>query len=348
MMIALKTGDILAEDVEALVNTVNCVGVMGRGIALQFKRAFPDNFRAYVAACKRQEVRIGQMFFYEPNTLQNPKYIINFPTKYHWRSPSRLEYIEAGLDTLVKEVNSRQIRSLAIPPLGCGLGGLSWDDVKPRILEAVEKLEKCEHVVIFEPDEISERRFVTSPDKPKMTPGRAALIGLIDRYLKGLLDPFVTLLEVHKLMYFMQEVVGEDLRLRYKPAPYGPYADNLRPVLRKIEGHFLVGYGDGGEEPDRQITLLPGALEQAQQRLATQPETLQRFEHVSSLIEGFESSFGLELLSTVHWVMQESNSYEEVIKRTYAWGERKKQFTERQIRLAVDVLTQKNLASLSQ
>ena len=123
-MIKYKTGDILAEDAEALVNTVNCVGVMGRGIALQFKRAFPENFKAYAARCKRGEMQPGQVFVFETGQLTNPHYIINFPTKRHWRGKSRLEDIEAGLVSLATEIRTRGIRSIAIPPAWQRVGRL--------------------------------------------------------------------------------------------------------------------------------------------------------------------------------------------------------------------------------
>ena len=177
---------------------------------------------------------------------------------------------------------------------------------------------------------------------PTMTSGRAALIGLMDRYLKGLLDPFVTLLEVHKLMYFLQES-GEPLRLSYTKAPYGPYADNLRHVLNAIEGYFISGYADGGDMPGKQLELVPGALQEAEKYLQNCPETRGRFERLSNLVNGFESSFGLELLSTVHWVIEKENARtsQDVIRQTHAWGGRKKQFSERQIKLATSILSNK-------
>src|SRR6266446_2915424 len=119
-MIKFRTGDILEADAEALVNTVNCVGIMGRGVALQFKNAYPENFKAYQSACARGEVQPGRMFVFETGQLTHPKYIINFPTKRHWRGKSRIEDIEAGLKALVEELQSRNIRSVAIPPLGSG------------------------------------------------------------------------------------------------------------------------------------------------------------------------------------------------------------------------------------
>ena len=239
-MIELTCGDILKSEADALVNTVNCVGVMGRGIALQFKNMYPDNFKAYAVACKRETVQPGRMFVYETGQLTSPRFIINFPTKRHWRGKSRIEDIDAGLADLVKVVRDKGIRSIAIPPLGAGLGGLDWNEVRPRIEHMLTTLADV-RVLVFEPNGApTNDKMVHVREVPKMTEGRAALVELMQRYLGGLLDPFITLLEVHKLMYFMQEA-GEPLRLRYVKAPYGPYAENLRHVLRAVEGHLIAG-----------------------------------------------------------------------------------------------------------
>ncbi len=338
-MIEYKTGDILAEDVEAMVNTVNCVGFMGRGIALQFKKAWPENFKAYAAACRRREVQPGRMFVYETGRLTPPRFIINFPTKRHWRGKSRIEDIEAGLEALVVEIRARGIRSIAVPPLGAGLGGLDWAEVRARVERAMEDLVEVT-VVVFEPH----RAFTPSRPRrtakvPAMTPGRAALVGLMDRYLAGLLDPFVSLLELHKLMYFMQEA-GEPLRLRLAKGPFGPYAENLRHVLGEIDGYYVSGYGDGGDAPDKIVELVPGAVEDARAMLAERPETQERFDRVAKLVKGFESPFGLELLATVHWVMKHEGtiSEEDVVARTLEWGERKRRFSRQQILIARRVL----------
>lgn len=341
-MIAYKTGNILTEDAEALVNTVNCIGIMGRGIALQFKKAFPENYRSYAAACKRNEVQPGRMLVSETGQLTNPRYIINFPTKRHWRGKSRMEDIDAGLVALAEEIRSRNIRSIAIPPLGSGLGGLDWSEVRPRIEAALRKLSDLK-VVIFEPGGAqADARVNRSTDVPRMTAGRAALVGLMHRYLGGLLDPFVTLLEVHKLMYFMQ-AADEPLRLNFTKGPYGPYAENLRHVLNAIEGHLVSGYADGGDAPDKQLKLVPGALEDARAFLENKAGTQAHFEKVCDLVEGFESPFGLELLSTVHWIVsrEQVQSVDDVVRRTYAWSKRKKQFSRRQLELAIDVLSRK-------
>ncbi len=339
-MIEYKTGDILAENTEALVNTVNCVGVMGRGIALQFKRAFPENFKAYAARCKHNEMQPGRVFVFKTGQVLPPRYIVNFPTKRHWRGKSRMEDIESGLASLAEEIRSRGIRSIAIPPLGSGLGGLDWPEVRDRMHAVLEELDDVK-VVVFEPGGgPKDERPNRSSKAPKMTPGRAALVGLMDRYLYGLLDPFVTLLEVHKLMYFMQ-TAGEPLKLRFAKGHYGPYAENLRHLLNAVEGHLVSGYTAGGDAPDKQLELVPGAIEDARSFLASKAETRARFERVSALVEGFESSFGLELLSTVHWVVNEEKprTFEGVIEGSYAWNERKKQFSRRQLKIAVEVLS---------
>jgi O-acetyl-ADP-ribose deacetylase (regulator of RNase III) len=341
-MIEWMKGDILAANAEALVNTVNCVGIMGRGIALQFRKAFPDNFKAYRAACERGEVRPGSMFVFETGQLTNPRYIINFPTKRHWKGKSRIEDIEAGLVALADTVAQLGVGSIAVPPLGCGLGGLSWSEVRPRIERALSRFPNL-RALVFEPSGTPDPRTMTKTAKvPNMTVGRAALIGLMNRYLAGLMDPFVSLLELHKLMYFMQEA-GEPLRLRYTKALYGPYSENLRQVLTTIEGHFISGYADAGDAPDKQIEVVPGAVDEAINFLEKHGATRQRFDRVVDLVEGFGTPFGMELLSTVHWVAsQEGASTSEIaIDRTHAWNGRKRMFTSDQIRLAWNVLVNK-------
>jgi O-acetyl-ADP-ribose deacetylase (regulator of RNase III) len=298
VMITLTRGNILEARTEALVNTVNTVGVMGKGIALQFKRAFPENYLFYTRACERGEVQPGRMLVFETGWMSPPRYIINFPTKRHWRSPSRIEDVETGLHSLVQEITSRRIRSIALPPLGCGNGGLDWNEVRPRIEQAVAHLEDVD-VRLYEPGGTPDPRFM--PDrrkKPPLTPARAILIELLFRY--GELGFSRTLLEAQKLAYFLQET-GEPLKLRYVRGKYGPYAHNLDKALQQLEGHYIVGLGDAAH-PRAEIDLLPGAVEEARKILSAQPESRQRFDRVASLIEGFETPYGLELLASVHWV----------------------------------------------
>lgn len=332
-------GDILESGAEALVNTVNCVGVMGRGVALQFKKAFPANFKAYELACAAGEVEPGRMFVTETGFLANPKFIVNFPTKRHWKGKSQLADIDSGLIALRREIAERKIRSIALPPLGCGLGGLDWSIVRPRIIQALSGIPGLE-VYLYEPvGAPSADRMVRGSTAPGMTIGRAVLIELMARYLSAVLDPAISLLEIHKLLYFMQES-GEPLRLNYTKALYGPYATNLRHVLTAIEGHYLSGYGDAEDSPTKTIEILPGATEQAARYLASAAETLARFDRVSNLIHGFETPYGLELLATVHWVStrESATTLDAVVAHTYAWNDRKRAFTRDQIDVAHNAL----------
>ncbi len=335
MMIHYTAGDILKADVEAIVNTVNCVGVMGRGIALQFKKAWPENFKAYKLACDAGEVEIGKLNVFATGQLANPRFVVNFPTKRHWRGASRMEDIESGLVALKQWIQESQVKSIAIPPLGAGLGGLDWSKVKAKIEKALSPLESVD-IHIYEPKGAPENdRMVRNKKAPKMTAGRAALIELMRRYLDGLLDPSISLLEVHKLMYFMQEF-GEPLRLKFTKALYGPYAENLRHVFNEIEGHYVSGYADGGDKPDKILKLVPGAVNEAEEFLRSNPQTQERFDRVSKLVEGFESPFGLELLATTHWVIKHeaAKAPDAITEQIYQWGARKREFTPRQISLA--------------
>ena len=149
-MITLATGDLLNAPAEALVNTVNTAGVMGKGIALMFKRRFPENYKNYVAACFAGDVRVGRMFVCPVSELGGPKWIINFPTKEHWRNPSKLEWVISGLNALKDVIRERKIRSIAIPPLGCGNGGLDWKVVRPLIENAFQQFPDV-NVIIYEP-----------------------------------------------------------------------------------------------------------------------------------------------------------------------------------------------------
>jgi O-acetyl-ADP-ribose deacetylase (regulator of RNase III) len=327
-MIQLTEGNLLKAPAEALVNTVNTEGVMGKGIALQFRQTFPAMFRAYVDACKAGAVRLGQMDVHDLGGLaEGPRWIINFPTKGHWRSRSRLADIDAGLVDLIATVRRLGLRSIAVPPLGCGHGGLDWAQVRPRIERAFAAVPEVT-VLLYPPAGApAAAEMPNRTERPQLTVARATLIALMDRYLGGLLDPFVSLLEVHKLMYFMHES-GQELRLSYSQGLYGPYAQNLRQVLIRLEGHFLQGYGDGEDAPSKPIELLPGAVDAARDFLAGHVDVQQRMDRVAELIEGYEDPYGMELLSSVHWVMcHDSAARDEVsaaVKAVHAWSERKR------------------------
>lgn len=346
-MIRQAQGNLLQADVDALVNTVNTVGVMGKGIALQFKRVFPAMFKDYAKAAKNGELRLGSMHVWPTGSMSGPRFVINFPTKGHWKASSRLADVERGLDDLVRVIRAEGIRSIAVPPLGCGNGGLDWSVVEPLIRRKMGPLEDVE-VLLFAPAGApAAAAMPTAAAAPRMSAGRAALIGLLASYSRhALAEP--SLIEAQKLMYFLQ-VAGEPLRLEFQGHHYGPYADNLRHVLREVEGHYLSGFGDGATpvlhaEP---LTLLPGAEDAARPLLEQHPETSQRIDRVLDLIEGFESAYSLELLATVHWLLhhERASDLEALIAGVQAWSPRKgRMFTADHIRIAVEALESRGWA----
>lgn len=325
MTIHTTYGDLLRQDdVDAIVNTVNCVGVMGKGIALQFKNKWPANFAAYHAACKAGQVRPGRMMVFDAGAYAQPHFIINFPTKDHWRGNSQLSFIQDGLKDLVAQVRALGIRSLAMPPLGCGNGGLDWRDVKPLIEAAVADLPDVE-VRLFEPGAApAAKDMVVRTHRPKMTAGRAAILKSIDTYRD--LDYGLTKIEVQKLGYFLQ-VAGQDLGLRFEKHLYGPYSDQLRHALQRMDGHFIMGLGDGSV--DAEIAPIQDALTEADVFLAEQGDAAlrDRLARLQRLIEGFQSPYGMELLSTVHWVAEQegaAQSPQAALAAVQQWNTRKK------------------------
>lgn len=300
-MIEFTQGNLLEANAEALVNTVNTDGVMGKGIALQFKRAFPSTFLVYEREARAGRLATGKVLIDEVRGLHGPRFIIHFPTKRHWRNPSKLSYIDEGLVSLIAEVRRLGIRSIAVPPLGCGNGGLAWSDVLPRIQAAFAEVPEVK-VLLFAPAGAPPaNEMPTRTSRPKMTAGRAAMVAAMGRYRGTGFDYPLTLLEVQKLAYFMQSA-GQPLKLEFTQGSYGPYADELRNVLNRMEGHFVQGWGAGDNKPEQPIQVLADAVAEAELFLATDAEVQKRFKAVADLIEDFETPFGMELLSTVHWV----------------------------------------------
>ncbi len=320
-MIEPTKGNLLEADADALVNTVNCVGVMGKGIALQFKNAFPDNFLAYERACRHHEVHPGRMFVFETGRLY-PKYIINFPTKRHWKGKARIEDIEKGLEALTREAKKLGISSIAIPPLGCGNGGLEWEQVRPLIASSFTNLPQV-RVLVFPPAGAPEADLMpVATRKPEMTRGRALLIRLLEQY--AIPGYRLTLLEIQKLAYFLQ-AAGEALKLKFVKHKYGPYAENLNHALQRMEGHYIRGYGDRSHQPV--IHLLPAASEPAHRLLEQDQDANQRLAKLSRLIEGFETPYGMELLATVHWLAHEdllvASDANQAVAKVHEWSSRK-------------------------
>lgn len=303
-MITFTQGNLLEARAEALVNTVNTVGVMGKGIALMFKERFADNFRRYAAACKAKEVRTGRMFVTEVNELGGPRWIINFPTKQHWRGDSRMEWITEGLRDLRRVLIEKQIKSVAIPPLGAGNGGLDWAKVRPQIEEALVGLDT--EILVFEPTQ-KYQNVAKRTGVEKLTPARALIAELVRRY--WVLGMECSLLEIQKLAWVLERNIERagltPLDLRFAPNKYGPYADRLRHLLEGLDGSYL--HSDkriGDADPLDVIWFDDGRKVFVQTYLKSEAkEYAPALEATAAMIDGFESPYGMELLTTVDWLL---------------------------------------------
>lgn len=318
-MIHCKQGNILEANVEALVNTVNTVGVMGKGIALAFKKKFPENYKIYKEACENNQLKIGDLLVTQTGRAI-PKYIINFPTKQHWRNGSKIEYIEKGMNKLVEVIQEKNIQSIAIPPLGCGNGGLNWKDVKPVILERLETVKDSMEIILYEPG--YNNQSAGHKKSINLTPARAMLLSAIDSY--KILGYSINLLVAQKLAYFIQRL-GEPLNLEYEKGYYGPYSHRLQHLLKYLNGYF-IHFKHENTKPGTKITLdhLDEVEEYKNNNLTK--EQKERLNRVNDLIEGFESPYGLELLATVDYIHQQLgiNDTDKILQEIGNWTNRKK------------------------
>ena len=323
-MIHYKTGNLLDSEAEALVNTVNTVGVMGKGIALQFKNRFPNNFKLYAKACKANEVKVGQLFVTEEQTLlAGKKVIINFPTKTNWRLPSEYSYIDSGLSELVKIINERNIKSIAIPPLGAGNGGLDWNRVKQVLVRHLEHV-NCD-IHVYEPNAAIQE--VMRKERVKLTPARAMLLSVLYELVRN--GEFVSEFASEKIAYFLQRFgAKETFKLDFKPNFYGPYSGKVKHVLYYLNGSYIMGYSSKDKKPFEELGLIPTAEVEVNAFL-DKPENAPHkviVEKTKSFLTGFYSPFGLELLSTIDFVKSEKkvNTAEAITQELSNWSDRKK------------------------
>jgi len=349
-MITYTQGNLLESSAQALVNTVNTVGVMGKGIALMFKDRFPDNFHAYAAACKAGKVRIGHMFITQPGELNGPRWIVNFPTKQHWKARSRIEWIQQGLQDLRRFLVDNAVESVAIPPLGAGNGGLDWPLVKARIDSALGDLDL--EVTVYEPSSVYQN-VAKRTGTEKLTPARALIAELIRRY--GILGMECSLLEVHKLAWFLersiQEINPDDnpLDLRFQAHHYGPYANRLTHLLDHLDGSYLhceKRINDAG--PFEPVWFDDRHKDRLQAYLQTEAAAyLPALRRTTDMIEGFESPYGMELLATVDWLLTQEHvepSLSAVRRGLRAWpsgAERKQRVfrDDQPLRIAIEHLS---------
>ena len=307
-MVTYEQGNLLEADVEALVNTVNTVGVMGKGIALMFKERFPENFHAYAAACETGGVRLGEMFVTENHELGGPKWIVNFPTKDHWRSRTKLEWIEQGMRALIRVIEDKQIGSIAVPPLGCGNGGLNWREVRPVIETALAEVEGLD-ATVYEPT-IMYQNVAKRTGAEKLTPARALIAEMVRRY--SVLGLGCTVLEVQKLAWFIvrgaaQTQVEDPLKLSFAANLYGPYSDKLRLLLNDLDGSYLgCERRLGDARPTSEIWFNDSKKDFVSAYLRSEGKLyLPALRWATAMIRGFESPLGMELLATVDWLLEE-------------------------------------------
>lgn len=323
-MIHFRKGNLLDSEAEALVNTVNTVGVMSKGIALQFKNLFPNNFKLYANACKNKNVKVGQLLVTEEESLLGgKKIIINFPTKTTWRLPSEYQYIEAGLTELVKVIKEKNIKSIAIPPLGSGNGGLDWNIVK-QILEKYLANVDCD-IHIYEPSAAIKEAL--KKERVKLTPARAMLLSVL--YELGRNGEFVSEFSSEKIAYFLQRFgAKETFKLEFQPNFYGPYSGKVKHVLYYLNGSYIIGYSSKDKKPFEELGLIPDGEKEVNEFLDKSENSSHKItvEKTKTFLSGFYSPFGLELLSTIDFIISEKNAItqEAIAEELEKWSCRKK------------------------
>lgn len=321
-MITYITGNILDSNAQALINTVNTVGVMGKGIALQFKKAYHNNYRNYTEACKRKEVKIGKLFVTKDSNLSSgEKYIINFPTKTDWRKPSEYSYIEAGLNDLINVLSEHNIKSVAIPPLGAGNGGLEWEKVKKIIEHKLSILDA--DIIVYEPSHHIKETL--KKERVKLTDARALLLYLLYDLVRN--GEFVSEFSSEKVCYFLQRFGAKKyFKLDYAPNFYGPYSGKVRFLLNVLNGSYLMGYSDMNKKPFEPLTLVADGFDTVKKHVEEKPELLSIAQKTIDFLSGFYSDFALELLSSIDFITSENKTFDSALVNDELknWNDRKR------------------------
>lgn len=321
-MIIYKKGNILESEADALVNTVNTQGVMGKGIALQFKNAFPSNYKVYQDICRNGNFQIGDLLIVEENGLiSGKKTIINFPTKTSWRKPSEYSYIEKGLEKLVQVIEEKKFNSIAIPPLGSGNGGLNWEIVKKMIEDKMSHLPI--DVFIYEPN--SQIKEKLKEERVQLTDARAMLLFMLYKLVAN--GEFVSEFSSEKICYFLQRFgAKEHFKLDYRPNFYGPYSGKVKYVINYLNGSYIMGYSSMDKKPFETLDLVSDGFEKVESYILSKPELVQIVNKTESFLDGFYSEFALELLSTVDYISLNKETFDlEIIKSELeSWSERKR------------------------
>ncbi|MBQ2188090.1 MAG: macro domain-containing protein [Bacteroidales bacterium] len=319
-MIRYTKGNILDSNAMALVNTVNLEGVMGKGIALQFKKQFPNNYKLYKKACEDKIIGIGKLFVTKEQTMFGVKTIINFPTKTDWRKPSEYFYIEAGLDDLIRVINDYQIDSIAIPPLGAGNGGLNWEHVKSILENKLATL--AIDINIYEPTAHIVEKMKS--ERIKLTPARALLLYVLFDLVRH--GEYVSEFSSEKVCYFLQRFGADKLfKLKYEPNYYGPYSGKVRFVLNALNGSYIMGYSDMNKKPFESLSLVVDSYDEIEAFIEDDNNLKEIAKKTKSFLDGFYSDFGLELLSSIDYLMCQYGpiSVDEIYDHLSQWSHRK-------------------------
>ncbi len=345
-MIKYKIGNIFESNTEAIVNTVNTVGIMGKGIALGFKKRYPENFKIYAEACKIDGLDIGILLVTETQDLTGKKIIINFPTKKHWRNPSEYEYIEKGAKELVKVIKEREIKSIAIPPLGAGNGGLNWAKVRSILETHILPLRNDCDFIIYEPNNTVKETLKN--ERVKLTDARAMLLYMLFNIVEN--GEFISEFSSEKVCYFLQRFGAKDIfKLKFQQAFYGPYSNKVKRLLSLMNGSYLTGFANMDKRAFEPLSLIMDSKDTVSGYLNERKDLKKLCVNTNEFLTGFYSTFGLELLSTIDFIILrddklDSKHIKEELKK---WSSRKsKLFKESHIDIAIEHLRQSSLYTL--
>jgi len=322
-MIRYIEGNILESNADALVNTVNTVGVMGKGLALQFKKEFPQNYKVYQQACKNNSFAIGDLIVTEEESLlYGRKTIIDLPTKTDWRKPSEYSYVNAGLKQLVKIIRDKQIKSVAIPALGTGHGGLDWNNIKALIESDLKNVDA--DIQVYLPNAII--KDAMKEERARLTPARAMLLAVLFDLVKN--GEFVSEFAAEKVAYFLQRFGAADIfKLNFQPNFYGPYSGKVRRVLYYLNGSYITGYSAMDKKPFEELGIMMDAEQDVTDYLTENSNStyLAIVDKTRDFLSGFYSAFGLELLSTIDFLSTkyQTKDLETILTRLSNWSDRK-------------------------
>jgi len=327
-MITIKKGNIFESNAQTLVITVNCVGVMGKGLALEFRKRYPDMFKTYESLCKTGKIKLGIPHFEQ---RMFPPSIVFFPTKDHWRSVSRLCDIEEGLKYLLNKYKEWGISSISVPPLGCGLGDLEWKIVGPTLYRYLKQMDIP--VELYVPYEASEEEMTIeylegisekiSNTKSKLNPGLIAVVEIVSTIQSTAYHIPIGRTILQKITYFVT-MIGLDTGLEYKRASFGPFSPELKKNLTKLVNNSLISERQQGN----MFKIEPGSTYEAARKLYSDylKENREKIDRVADLFCRLKSTYQAEIATTIHFAFHTMDKDEvteqEILDEIMKWKKR--------------------------